>query len=94
MAHNVGIPKLGLTMIEATIVEWKVEEGVPVEQEQPIMVIETEKTTYDVGAIFPGILHIITPEGETVPVGHVVGLLAESPEEYEKLMNVSSLGVQ
>lgn len=85
MAKNVGIPKLGLTMVDATIVEWKVQEGTKVEKDEPILVIETEKTTYDVGAITSGILHIITPEGETVPVGHVVGLLAGSSEEYEKI---------
>jgi len=85
MAQNVGIPKLGLTMIDATIVEWKVSEKTKVDKDEPILVIETEKTTYDVGAIAPGILHIITPEGETVPVGHVVGILATSPEEYEKV---------
>ena len=82
MAHNVAIPKLGLTMDEATITEWKAQEGEWVEKEQPILVIETEKTTYDVGAIASGILHIITPAGQTIPVGHVVGLLAESKEEY------------
>lgn len=82
MAHNVAIPKLGLTMVEATITEWKAKEGEWVEKEQPILVIETEKTTYEVGAVASGILHIITPAGQTVPVGHVVGLLAESKEEY------------
>lgn len=85
MAQNVGIPKLGLTMVEATIVEWQVGEKTKVEKDQPILVIETEKTTYNIGAIAPGILNIITPEGATVPVGHVVGRLAESLEEYEKI---------
>jgi len=86
MARNVGIPKLGLTMTEATIVEWKVAEKASVQQEEPILVIETEKTTYDIGAIASGILHIMVPAGETVPVGHVVGVLAESEAEYEGLL--------
>jgi len=82
MAHNVAIPKLGLTMVEATITEWKAQEGEWVEKEQPILVIEMEKTVHDIEAIASGILHIITPAGETVPVGYVVGVLAESKEEY------------
>ena len=82
MAHNVAIPKLGLTMVEATINEWKAQEGEWVEKEQPILVIEMEKTVHDIEAIASGILHIITPAGETVPVGYVVGVLAESKEEY------------
>jgi len=85
MAKNVGIPKLGLTMVEATIVEWKVSEKAKVEKDQPLLIIETEKTTYDIGAMDEGILHIITPEGETVPVGHTVGKLAESTKEYEDI---------
>ena len=82
MAHNVAIPKLGLTMVEATITEWKAQEGEWVEKEQPILVIEMEKTVHDIEAIASGILHIITPTGQTVPVGYVVGVLAESKEEY------------
>jgi pyruvate dehydrogenase E2 component (dihydrolipoamide acetyltransferase)/2-oxoglutarate dehydrogenase E2 component (dihydrolipoamide succinyltransferase) len=72
-------------MVEATITEWKEPEGASVEKDQPILVIEMEKTSYDLGAIASGILHIITPPGETVPVGHVVGVLAESPEEYTRV---------
>ena len=85
MARDVGIPKLGLTMVEATLTEWKAQEGQQVNQNQVILVIETEKTTYDIEAISSGILHILTPAGQTVPVGHVVGLLAESRDEYQKL---------
>ncbi len=85
MAHDVGIPKLGLTMIEATITEWKAQEGQQVKQDEPILAIETEKTTYDIGAIAPGIIHIMTPAGQTVPVGQVVAILADSKEEYERL---------
>jgi pyruvate/2-oxoglutarate dehydrogenase complex dihydrolipoamide acyltransferase (E2) component len=72
-------------MVEATITEWKEPEGTSVEKDQPILVIEMEKTSYDLGAISSGILHIITPPGETVPVGHVVGVLADSPEEYTRV---------
>jgi pyruvate dehydrogenase E2 component (dihydrolipoamide acetyltransferase) len=85
MARDVGIPKLGLTMVEATLTEWRAQEGQQVNQNQFILVIETEKTTYDIEAISSGILHILTPAGQTVPVGHVVGLLAESRDEYQKL---------
>jgi pyruvate dehydrogenase E2 component (dihydrolipoamide acetyltransferase) len=85
MARDVGIPKLGLTMVEATITEWKAQEGQQVNQNQVILVIETEKTTYDIEAISSGILHILTSAGQTVSVGHVVGLLAESGDEYQKL---------
>jgi len=72
-----------MTMTEATITEWKVQEGESAEKDQVILILEMEKTTYELAAMASGILHIITQPGETVPVGHVVGVLAESQEEYE-----------
>ena len=48
MALDVPMPKLGLTMEEATIVEWLVADGTEVESEQPIMLIETDKTEIEV----------------------------------------------
>jgi len=74
-----------MTMTEATITEWKAQEGDQVEKDQPILILEMEKTTYDLGAMASGFLHIITPPGQTVPVGYVVGVLAETKEEYEQV---------
>jgi len=82
---NVTIPQLGLTMKECKIVEWVVKEGESVKKEQIILIIETQKVTYEVAAKFSGIIHIVVPEGETVPVGEVVALLAESQNEYENI---------
>ena len=83
--RNVAIPKLGLTMVDATILEWKAADGDRVEQGQPLLVIETEKVEYEIEAIASGILHIITPEGEIVPVGQLVAVLAEDATEYEAI---------
>src|SRR3989304_4634024 len=83
--RNVAIPKLGLTMVDATILEWKAADGDRVEQGQPLLVIETEKVEYEMEAIASGILHIITPEGEIVPVGQLVAVLAEDATEYEAI---------
>ncbi len=82
---NVTIPQLGLTMKECKIVEWVVKEGESVKKEQIILIIETQKVTYEVTAKFSGLIHIVVPEGETVPVGEVVALLAESQNEYENI---------
>ena len=39
MALDVPMPKLGLTMEEATIIEWLVADGAHVDSDQPIMLI-------------------------------------------------------
>ncbi|MEE9402601.1 MAG: biotin/lipoyl-containing protein, partial [Desulfobacteria bacterium] len=59
MAANITIPKLGMTMKEANLVEWKFNEGDWVEKEAVVLEIETEKTTWEVEAADSGFLHIL-----------------------------------
>ena len=41
------MPKLAMAMQVGKVVEWLAEEGEWVEKGQPVMVVETEKVTYD-----------------------------------------------
>lgn len=67
-------------MTEGKIVEWKKDIGQRVEKGETVFVFETEKVSFDVEAALSGYLvKIIFGEGETVPVGTEVGVLAESP---------------
>ena len=82
MAIQVLMPKIGLTMTEGKIVEWKKREGDWVEKGEILFVFETEKVTFDVEASESGFLaKIIAQEDEVVPVGSVVGLLAKEKGE-------------
>jgi len=86
MPVEIVMPKLGLTMTEGMIVDWNFKEGDPVNQGDILFVLETEKVTYEVEAPASGILaKILTPGGETVPVGTVIGYLAEEGEEIPDL---------
>lgn len=85
MAEYVAIPKLGMAMIEATVLEWRVKEGVAVQKGEVILVIETEKTKWEVEANATGFIHVMVPEDTVAPVGRVVGLIARDKEELEKL---------
>jgi pyruvate/2-oxoglutarate dehydrogenase complex dihydrolipoamide acyltransferase (E2) component len=51
MAINVVMPKLGMTMEQGKIVEWKKKEGEMVKEGEIVMVIETEKVTYEVESV-------------------------------------------
>jgi len=44
MTEYIAIPKLGMSMVDATLVEWKVKEGARVEKGDVVLMIETEKT--------------------------------------------------
>ena len=82
MAIQVLMPKIGLTMAEGKIVEWRKKEGEKVERGEVLFVFETEKTTFEVEAPEAGILaKILVRVEETVPVGAVVGFLIQKEGE-------------
>jgi pyruvate dehydrogenase E2 component (dihydrolipoamide acetyltransferase) len=85
MAVQIVAPKLGMSMSDVTVVEWKVEEGEKVEKGTVVLVIETEKTEWSVEAEASGFLHVLVQEGTKAKIGQVVGLIAETNEELEKL---------
>ncbi|MBN9274300.1 MAG: hypothetical protein J0J15_29420 [Mesorhizobium sp.] len=81
MAIDLLMPKLGLTMTEGVLLEWKVRPGDAVARGQLLYVIETDKIATEVEAEADGVLEAqLVAEGETVPVGAVVGRLAGSDE--------------
>jgi dihydrolipoamide dehydrogenase len=67
------------------IVEWKKQEGEQVQEKEILLVVETEKITYDVEAPATGILHIISPVESEVPVAELIGVIAADQAEYEKV---------
>jgi pyruvate dehydrogenase E2 component (dihydrolipoamide acetyltransferase) len=75
MAIDVPMPKLGLTMEEAMIIEWLVADGSVVAADQPILRIETDKTETEVGAPGSGRLHQIGRAGDVFRCGVRIGLL-------------------
>ena len=85
MAEYIAIPKLGMQMTEATLVEWKVSEGGRVEKGDVVLTIETEKTEWEVEAAASGLVHILMPAEITAPVARVVGMIVETDTELEEL---------
>ena len=81
MSTDVIMPALGFDMTEGLLARWLKNEGDPVEKGQAIAEIETEKATVEIEAVAAGILaRIIVHAGETVPVGTLIGVIAEAGE--------------
>jgi pyruvate dehydrogenase E2 component (dihydrolipoamide acetyltransferase) len=80
MATDVPMPKLGLTMEEATIIEWLVDEGAEVAADEPIVLIETDKTETEVGSPGAGRLHRIGRPGDVFACGDRIGVLLADGE--------------
>jgi pyruvate dehydrogenase E2 component (dihydrolipoamide acetyltransferase) len=78
----VYMPKYGMTMTEAYLVEWHFSEGDYVEVGQPLITIETEKANAEVEAPASGYLTGVRFQAdEDVSVGEILAYLAESKED-------------
>jgi pyruvate dehydrogenase E2 component (dihydrolipoamide acetyltransferase) len=83
---EITIPKLGLTMENAKVARWLHRSGDEVTEGAPVLVIETDKVTYEVPAPASGLLHPVAPEGKTCSVEETVGYIAKDRKEYERIV--------
>src|ERR687896_1499969 len=82
MATELKVPTLGMDMEEATIVRWLVEEGAEVKKGDPILEIDTDKTSFEIEAPADGSIRAIRgEEGETLPVGATLAYVTAPGEE-------------
>lgn len=83
VATEVVMPKMGYDMTEGTILKWRKQEGEAVTHGEILAEIETTKVTVEVEAYASGILRkILAPEGQTVPVGEAIAIIA-APDEAD-----------
>lgn len=81
MATEVRLPRLGRTMQEATIVEYRVSVGDQVKKGDCIFEIETDKATMEVESPAQGyVTHLLVGIGTALPVGRPVLILAGRDE--------------
>ena len=67
MVATVKLPKFGLTMEEATINEWAIGIGEPVQQGQTLATIDSEKVTMELPSPASGVVaEYLVEVGETV----------------------------
>lgn len=79
--------QLSPTMEEGKLIEWKVAEGDTVAQGDVVAEIETDKANMDVEALGGGVLRkIVVQAGATVPVGALIGVIAEPDEAIDDLL--------
>ncbi len=82
MIAKIIIPDLGATGGDVTLMRWLVEPGEKVQAGQPLFLVETDKATVEVEAFREGYLRRIMVEaGETVSLGSIVALMADSMAE-------------
>ena len=76
MSTKLTIPKLEMSMTEAMLAEWLVDDGARVAEGQPIYAIETDKATQEIESAASGVLTRKVVAGEVYPVGTEVAEVA------------------
>lgn len=86
MATKVHMEALSPTMEEGQVVAWLKGEGDPVAQGDVLAEIETDKATMELVARGDGVLRaVFAGEGDVVPVGEVIAVIAGTDEEIAAL---------
>lgn len=84
MGKQIVMPKLGLTMTEGTIDQWKKNEGDAVKEGEILFSVSTDKLTNDIEASASGtLLKIAYKAGETAPVLAPIAFIGEPGEAID-----------
>jgi len=73
MSTPILLPKLGFSMTEGALAEWRAADGEEVTTGQIIYALESEKSVSDVESPSSGRLKIIAAAGQIYPVGTLLG---------------------
>jgi pyruvate dehydrogenase E2 component (dihydrolipoamide acetyltransferase) len=85
MVREFKLPDVGEGVAEGEIVRWLVEAGDPVEEDQRVAEVETDKAVVDVPSPVDGtVRELLAEEGEVVPVGDVIITFDVAGEEADE----------
>jgi pyruvate/2-oxoglutarate dehydrogenase complex dihydrolipoamide acyltransferase (E2) component len=81
MAYEFKLPDLGEGLTEGEISRWLVSEGQDVAEDDPLVEIQTDKTTVEIPSPAAGkVTRILVGEGEVIPVGTVLVVIGGEPQ--------------
>ena len=78
MAYEFKLPDLGEGLTEGEIARWLVAEGQEIAEDDPLVEVQTDKTTVEIPSPAGGkVTRILVSEGDVVPVGTVLVVIGE-----------------
>jgi pyruvate dehydrogenase E2 component (dihydrolipoamide acetyltransferase) len=87
VAYEFKLPDLGEGLTEGEIARWLVAEGQEIEEDDPLVEVQTDKTTVEIPSPAGGkVARILVAEGDVVAVGTVLVVIGEdgaAPPEQE-----------
>jgi pyruvate dehydrogenase E2 component (dihydrolipoamide acetyltransferase) len=91
VAYEFKLPDLGEGLTEGEIARWLVQEGQEIAEDDPLVEIQTDKTTVEIPSPAAGkVARIMVGEGDVVPVGTVLVVIGEDGAEPKKAVPESS----
>jgi pyruvate dehydrogenase E2 component (dihydrolipoamide acetyltransferase) len=82
MAYELKLPDLGEGLTEGEVARWLVAEGDEVGEDDPLVEIQTDKTTVEIPSPIAGtVLRILVAEGQVAPVGTVLVVIGDEGEQ-------------
>jgi len=91
--HDVLMPRIDAAMQSGKIVEWLRKPDAKVAKGEPILLVEGEKTTFEIESPMSGVLmKILSEPGTEVPVGQVVAIIGEPGEKMPEASVVPVAG--
>ena len=82
MAYEFKLPDLGEGLTEGEVARWLVTEGQELAEDDPLVEIQTDKTTVEIPSPAAGtVSRILVAEGEVVPVGTVLVVIGTDSAE-------------
>lgn len=80
--QEINMPRFGAQMKEGKILKWMVGVGDHVEEDDGLLEVKAEKMDAEVESLYTGtIVEIIAKEGESYPVGAVLGYIDAEDED-------------
>jgi pyruvate/2-oxoglutarate dehydrogenase complex dihydrolipoamide acyltransferase (E2) component len=85
VAYEFKLPDLGEGLTEGEIARWLVAEGQEIAEDDPLVEIQTDKTTVEIPSPAAGVVsRILAAEGDVVPVGNVIVVIGEGSATTEE----------
>ena len=82
VAYEFKLPDLGEGLTEGEVARWLVAEGDAIAEDDPLVEIQTDKTTVEIPSPAGGtVLRILVPEGQVAPVGAVLVVIGDEGEQ-------------
>jgi pyruvate/2-oxoglutarate dehydrogenase complex dihydrolipoamide acyltransferase (E2) component len=79
VAYEFKLPDLGEGLTEGEIARWLVTEGQEIEEDDPLVAVQTDKTTVEIPSPAAGnVARILVEEGSVVPVGTVLVVIGDA----------------